>query len=153
MVDPGHSPCSKGKMEMKDEYRGYIIDLIEKEYISNGKEIEKLFHKKFPGANVTDDEILSVKKEYCFKRLGTRNFAPKRLRAYQIFERGGSVEDAVREVSIFPVSAENFMREWKAKHIMARLNDIKKSKKPVIHAFPGGAVFGTWTNKESIWKE
>ncbi|MBR2258538.1 MAG: hypothetical protein IJ899_14655 [Blautia sp.] len=139
---------------MRAEHEDYINELMEVEHVSNIKELEKRFRGRFPGTTVTAGEINHIKKCYCLRRFGTSNFAPKRLAAYQLFESGGTVQEAIFEIGITEANAKAFMQDWRMSRIMDREYNkgLQKTRASGRHEFPGGAMFGSWTKRNTIWK-
>jgi hypothetical protein len=136
--------------KMTREQIKFVEDLIESG-IGNSSEIAKRFSKQYPRSGVDIRCVQDVRRSYCLARLGTSNFAPKRLAAYHIFEDGGSALDVAIQLGMNAKHASQYYRDW----ILTRSLKTPPVRKPDPerkHAFPGGAIFGEWTRRNTIWR-
>ena len=140
---------------MTTEQREYIYQLVE-DGVGSTDEILVRFRHRFPGQPYIWEDIAQVKKAYLFRRYGLVIYKKERVAAVRIFETGGSIHDVHERFGTKLTRAARWEEEWRSVRQL-EIKEVKKAR-PVSrhtqpgHAFPGGAVFGSWTNRESIWR-
>ena len=135
---------------MTTEEINYIHQLVE-DGIGATEDIIVRFRHRFPGKPYIWDDIAQVKKSYLFRRYGLLKYQRERVEAVRIFESGGTAMDIHKRFGTPRSRAERWEAEWRSVRQL-ETKDVRKVQPRPRHAFPGGAVFGSWTNRESIWR-
>ena len=140
---------------MTAEQQEFICRLVE-DGVGSTDEILVRFRHRFPGQPYIWEDIAQVKRSYLFRRYGLRTYKKERVAAVRIFESGGSIRDVHERFGTKLTRAARWEEEWRSV-CQLKAKDVKKprtaSRHPQPgHAFPGGAVFGSWTNRSSIWR-
>lgn len=140
---------------MTTEQREFIYQLVE-EGVGSTDEILTRFRHRFPGQSYIWDDIARVKKAYLSRRYGLVIYKKERVAAVRIFESGGDIHDVHDRLGTSLTRAARWEEEWRSFRQL-ELMEPKKARPASRHTqpghvFPGGAVFGSWTNRSSIWR-
>ena len=136
---------------MPKEKAEYVEQLIE-DGIGNVKPLWTAYYRRFPSANYAEKaNVLAYRTEYLRKRLGTTNFKPQRLRAFQLFDSGETINGVAEKTGVNVELVETYHAVWLVKNSAKR----KKKKKRPKYGFRcgSGCVFSAATDRSSIWKK
>ena len=138
---------------MTREQEEYVGKLIEA-HVGKVDAIARELRKKWPEEKIGVKDIQYARRKYIIFRLGTSQYADRRLTAYQIYESGGSVDDVILELGTTAKKATDYLRDWKMQRDGWKENKKRtgaSGKEGRLHV-PGGAVFGKETSRDSIWR-
>ena len=135
---------------------GEVTALIEK-LTEEGMSLEEIMQRvseQFPGTDYEMLDVYSCCTEYLRRRLGvTRLNKPEvRLKVYRLFDRGKNLAEVCSMTGLPMHSVYKYHSEWSDLYGGKVEKKHVETKKAGGFTIPGGAVFGSGTRRDMIWK-
>ena len=137
---------------MTKDQRTYIHELIEA-HVSKPNEILRALRLKWPDDRISESETNKIRKDYLMDRLGSNVYTDRKLTAFQIFDRGGGIDDVMHETGASITVTTGYFHAWNMlRSTQSGSTRGEQRKEQRFHAL-SGAVFGRETSRETIWKQ
>ena len=144
-------------MEIQEEEVKYIERQIENHIGSTDVILENL-RKKYPDSTLKLKDVVGIKGDYLRRRIGQNRYSGRKLTAFQIFDEGGSANDAWLAIGgmVAKHTAAEYYERWKKLNPgfdKRRRPSGKRAGGPPGASSPtGGVTFGPDTRHDTIWK-